>query len=109
MWYMDVKCTGVSVTPGLLLVVSSIKYTSVSLPQYVPYLYVKKKHLQWKRTFGYQAGIVKILLKLCELLGDIVDVWDVLEASSKPCGSSLVLAKVFRLVVKELKVPESRL
>lgn len=35
--------------------------------------------------------------------------WDVLEASSEPSGSSLVLAKVFRLVVKELNVPESRL
>jgi len=32
-----------------------------------------------------------------------------LEASSEPGGSSLVLAKVFRQVVKELKVPESRL
>jgi len=82
MWYMDVKCTGVSVAPGLLLVVGFIKYTSVSLPQYVPYLYVRRKVYSEKRKFGYQVDIVKILLKLCELLGDTIDVWDVLEASS---------------------------
>jgi len=40
----------------------------------------QKKSFQWKRKFGYQADIVKILLKLCELLGDIIGVWDVLKA-----------------------------
>ena len=105
---MDIQCTGVSVAPGLLLAVSSIKYTSVSLPQYVPYLYVKRKVYSGKGSLVTKQ-IIKILLKLCELLGDIIDVWDVLEAMSEPGGSSLVLAKVYRLVVKGLKVPESRL
>jgi hypothetical protein len=76
----------------LLLVASSIINTSVSLPQYVPYLYVKRNVYSEKRKFGYQVDIVKILLKLCELLGDTIDMWDVLEASSEPSGSSLVLA-----------------
>jgi hypothetical protein len=47
----------------------------------------KEKFTVKKRTFGYQADIVKILLKLCELLGDTIDVWDVLEASSESSGS----------------------
>lgn len=76
-WIQNVR---VCVKPGLLLVVIFIKYTSVScktsLPHYVPYL-CQKKSLQWKRNFGYQPDIVKILLKLWELLGVIICVWDV--------------------------------
>jgi hypothetical protein len=59
MWYMDVKCTGVSVAPGLLLVVSSIKYTSVSLPQYVPYLYVKRKVYSGKGSLVTKQTLLK--------------------------------------------------
>jgi len=56
---MGVKCTGVSVAPGLLLVVSSIKYTSVSLPQYVPYLNVKRKVYSEKGSLVTKQTLLK--------------------------------------------------
>jgi len=47
----------------------------------------KEKFTVKKRKFGYQVDIVKILLKLWGLLGDTINVWDVLEASSESSGS----------------------
>lgn len=56
---MDIKCTGVGVAPGLLFVVSSIKYTSVSLPQYVPYLYVVRKVYSEKGSLVTKQTLLK--------------------------------------------------
>jgi len=56
---MGIKCTGVSVAPSFLLVVSSIKYTSVSLPQYVPYLYIKTKVYSEKGSLVTMQTLLK--------------------------------------------------
>jgi hypothetical protein len=108
MWYMDIKCTGVSAAPGLLLMVSSIKYTSIScmtsLPQYVPYLYVERNVYSEKGSLVTKQTFLKFFSSCMSFCGFIIYVWHVLKAGNESSGSSLVLEKVCHLVMKELKV-----